>query len=379
MTDPRAASSDRQGVVIVHDYLGQFGGAERVVEEMCAVYPDAPVYTSYYAPERTFEFFKSKDVRTSFLNRAPGIGAHHKAYLPLYPLAFSRLRLPECRVVLSSSTSFAKGAAIPPGAVHVCYCNSPMRFAWDFDAYVAHDSGVSGLARMAARATMAPLRKWDLRTNEHVDLFIANSENIARRIRRLYGRDSVVVYPPVDIDKFTPAEHHEDYYLVVSRLVGYKRIDLAVEACTRTGRRLVVVGDGPVRQTLEAMAGPTVEFRGRLSEEAMQDAMSHCRALLFCGEEDFGITPVEAMAAGRPVLAYGAGGALETVVEGETGLFFDQPSADSLIGCMERFESAEFSSRTCVTRSKEFAPSVFRTRLAQAVGTALASRGASGP
>lgn len=354
-------------VVIAHDYLGQFGGAERVVEEMCAVYPDAPIYTSYYAPDRTFEFFKSRDVHTSFLNRAPAIASHHKAYLPLYPLAFSRLQLPDCRVVLSSSTSFAKGVRIPSGAVHVCYCNSPMRFAWDFDTYVAHDSGIGRLSRGAARAVMAPMRRWDLANNAAVDLFIANSRNIQERIMRLYGRESVVVYPPVDVDQFTVSSDPEDYYLVVSRLVGYKRVDLAVEACTRSGRRLVVVGDGPVRASLEAAAGNAVEFRGRVPDAEMRDIMSRCRALLFCGEEDFGITPVECMAAGRPVIAYGAGGALETVVDGETGRFFDRQDPDSLLECLKRFEEREYAPDECVNRAQLFAPSVFRAKLADMV------------
>jgi glycosyltransferase involved in cell wall biosynthesis len=358
-------------VVIVHDFLGQVGGAERVVEEMCLVYPDAPLYTSYYAPSRTYPFFRSKEVRTSFLDRAPGIYEHHRAYLPLYPVAFSTMRLPECRVVLSSSTSFAKGARIPRGALHVCYCNTPMRFAWDFERYVADDTRVGGFARAAARAAIRPLRRWDLRTNDKVDLFVANSENIRDRIRRLYGRESLVVYPPVDVERFAPVSTPDDFYLVVSRLVGYKRVDLAVEACSRTDRPLVVVGDGPERAALEAVAGPTVEFRGALPEREMCETMARCRALLFCGEEDFGITPVEAMAAGRPVLAYGAGGALETVVDGVTGLFFDRQDCGSMVECLERFEAAAFAADECVRRAQEFARPVFRRRLTEAVASVL--------
>lgn len=361
-------------VVIAHDYLGQFGGAERVVEEMCEVYPDAPIYTSYFVPDRTFPFFKTRAVHTSFLDRAPGIALHHKAYLLLYPLAFARLRLPQCRVVISSSSSFAKGVRIPRGAVHICYCHAPMRFAWDFDTYVAHDSGVGKFSRMAARAVMAPLRQWDLASNDSVDHFIANSKNIQERIWRLYGREADVVYPPVDVDEFSVSPDPEDYYLVVSRLVGYKRVDLAVEACSKSGRRLVVIGDGPVRPSLEAMAGSTIEFRGRVSDVEMRETMSRCRALLFCGEEDFGITPVECMAAGRPVIAYGAGGALETIVDGETGLFFDLQEADSLLECLERFEAAEFSVEACVNQAQHFAPSLFRQRLAEIVSGFAHSR-----
>ncbi|NTU70239.1 MAG: glycosyltransferase family 4 protein [Coriobacteriia bacterium] len=359
-------------VVLAHDYLGQFGGAERVVEEMCGIFPDAPIYTSYYSPERTFDFFRTRDVRTTFLDKAPGIGGHHKAYLALYPLAFSRLRLPSCRVVLSSSTSFAKGVPIPQGAAHVCYCNSPMRFAWDFDSYVEHDSGVGGMARAAARIAMGPLRRWDLATNDAVDIFIANSHNIADRIKRIYGRDSVVVYPPVAVDDFEPSAVHDDYYLVVSRLAGYKRVDLAVKACTQTGRRLIVVGDGPVRASLEQMAGPTVEFLGRASDEEVRTRMARCRALLFCGEEDFGITPVEAMACGRPVVAYGAGGAVETVVDGVTGVHFGAHTVESLIAAIERLEATTIEGTDCVRRAHEFAPQVFRARLLEIVAAAAA-------
>ncbi len=326
-------------VVLVHDYLGQYGGAEQVVLELCRTYPSAPLFTSFYAPEATYGDFRAVDVRVSPLDRAPGMPRWFKAYFPAYPLVFKTARLPECRVVLSSSSAFAKGVAVPEGAAHICYCHAPMRFAWDLDGYVAADDRVGALATAALKPAMSALRRWDLRTNDAVDVFVANSRNVAARIQRLYGRTAEVIYPPVRVDRFSPSgEPPDDAYLVVSRLVSYKRVDLAVQACSALGRNLLVVGDGPALPQLRALAGPTVTFLGRQDADEVARLMARCRALLFCGDEDFGITPVEAMAAGRPVVAYGAGGALETVVEHETGAFFREASAESLADALLAFE-----------------------------------------
>jgi len=361
-------------VTIVHDYLGQFGGAERVVEEMCRVYPDAPVFTSFYAPESTYDSFREMDIRTTWMQHAPRIVNRHKAYLPLYPLAFQSMRLPPCDVVLSSSSAFAKGVHPPAGAVHVCYCHAPMRFAWRFNDYVEREQSVPPLLASGLRPLMSLLRSWDVASNRTVDVLIANSEVTRGRMASYYGRDSTVLYPPVDVDRFYSSDEPGDFYLVVSRLVGYKRVDLAVEACTLSGRRLIVAGDGPARSQLEEIAGPSVEFVGRVSNERIADLMSRCRALLFCGEEDFGITPVESMASGRPVIAYGCGGALETIKDGITGVFFPEQVAASLAEAMERFEACSIDRDACTRRARTFRPEVFQDGLRGIVDSALASQ-----
>jgi glycosyltransferase involved in cell wall biosynthesis len=363
-------------LVLAHDYLGQFGGAEKVVLELCRTFPDAPLYASYYAPDRTFAEFQEQDVRTTFLNAAPGIEKWYRAYLAAYPLAFRMANLPDCDVVLSSSSAFAKGVKIPSSAVHICYCHSPMRFAWGLDAYLNNDCRRNALISTGLRPMMRALCEWDLRTNTNVDLFIANSQNVAGRIERLYGRHADVIYPPVELGRFAPnGRGPEDFYLVVSRLAGYKRVDLAVEACTKLRRRLIVAGDGPQRAYLESIAGPTVEFLGTVGWAAVPDLMSRCRALLFCGDEDFGMVPVEAMASGRPVIAYGRGGALETVVDGETGLFFDMPFSESLMAAIVRFEALDdFPSDACAKRAATFSDDRFRRQITEVVQQASLAR-----
>ena len=367
-------------LILAHDYLGQYGGAEKVVLQLCRTFPGAPLFASYYSPERTFAEFREFEVHTSFLNGAPGIDRWYRAYLAAYPLAFRTARLPDCDVVLSSSSAFAKGIRTPPSSIHVCYCHSPMRFAWGLDAYLENDHRRSAITGVALRPAMDLLRSWDIRSNANVDLFVANSANVARRILRLYGRQARVIFPPVEIGRFAPTyQDPEDFYLVVSRLAGYKRVDLAVQACTRLGRRLIVAGDGPERFRLESIAGPTVEFLGTVGWATVPELMSRCKALLFCGDEDFGMTPVEAMASGRPVIAYGAGGALETVVDGRTGLFFDTPDPNSLAVAIERFESlGEWSPGVCRTHAEQFGEERFCSEMRGVVDGAVRSRGKEG-
>ncbi len=354
-------------IALVHDWLNQHGGAEKVLEAMVGLYPDAPVYTSMYAPDRMPEAYRAWDIRTTWMDRLPGIHAHHQPYLPLYPLAFDRLDLSDYDVVLSNKSGFCHGVRTD-GALHICYCLTPTRYLWQFDAYIERERLSPALAAVL-RPLVGVLKRWDYAAAQRVDHFIAISSEIQRRIARYYRRDSVILYPPVETSRYAPADRHDDYYLVVSRLIPYKRVDLAVRACTRLGLPLLVAGSGRDRERLEEMAGPTVQFLGRVPDEDLPDLLARCRAFLFPGLEDFGIAPVEAQAAGRPVIAYRGGGALDTVIEGETGLFFDEQSVESLCDALERFEGMTFSPAACRASAERFDAAVFDRELAAFVRT----------
>ncbi|RME75643.1 MAG: glycosyltransferase family 4 protein, partial [Chloroflexi bacterium] len=327
-------------IALAHDWLNQMGGAENVLEQMVNMYPSAPVFTTIYAPELMPQSYRGWDIRTSWLNRAPGIHRHHQPYLPLYPAAVRSLDFRGFDVILSNKSGFIHGLRRSAEQVHICYCLAPTRYVWDYAGYAAREGFGRGLG-LAIRPLIALLRRWDYRAaqppqpgdDRGVDHFIAISREIQARIQKFYGRSSVIIYPPVDTARFRPPAgqtEQGDYYLVVSRLIPYKRIDLAVQACTRLQRRLIVVGDGRDRAALEAVAGPTVQFLGRRPTAEVVRLMQNCRAFLFPGFEDFGIAPVEAQAAGRPVIAFARGGALDTVLEGTTGLFFREQTVDAL-------------------------------------------------
>jgi len=299
-------------LAIVHDYLNQFGGAEQVVSAMRKVYPSAPIYTSLYRPDRLPAEFRDWPVTTSFLQRLP-LQRWFRLYLPLYPLAFRSFDLTAYDVVLSSSSAFGKGARKRPDACHICYVHSPMRFAWQPKTYFAH-TRVPRALQLALSPLFWRLRRWDVAATRGIDRIIANSWNVAQRIQTCYDREpDAILHPPCDCDRFAIAQP-EDYFLVISRLRAYKRVDRAVTACSEAGVRLEVIGEGDDRPRLEQLAGPTVRFLGPVSQETLSAKLSGCRALIFPGEEDFGIVPVEAMASGRPVIAFGRGGALESVL-----------------------------------------------------------------
>ncbi|MDI3257918.1 MAG: glycosyltransferase [Kyrpidia sp.] len=353
-------------VAIVHDYLVQMGGAERVVAALHRLYPEAPIFTTVLDRTRLLSELSDAQIYTSWAQRLPGIRRHFRAYLPVYPPATRTLDLRGYDVILSSSSAFAKGIRVPEGAVHICYCHTPMRFAWEYDAYVSRER-LPGFARRALRPYIRYLQEWDVRTARSVDLFIANSTAVQERIRVRYGREAEVIFPPVETARFTPVERVENYYLVVSRLVSYKRIDLAVEAFNRLGLPLWIVGDGPDRERLRGLARPHVRFLGRVSDDEVADLMARCRGLVFPGEEDFGITPLEANAAGRPVIAYRGGGALDTVREGLNGLFFDQPDAEALAAAVRRAEDMSWDASAIRGHAKGFDRAVFEARIRQFV------------
>lgn len=363
--------SPRVKVHLAHNWFMSRRGGERTCEEIGRLFPDAGVSTLFLKRDTLPEDFGRRLFQVSPLGRLSPSLCDHRKLLPFYPWAARRLSAPEgTRLLISSDASVVKGMRKPPGCVHVCYCHSPPRYLWDMsEEYLARTGGIGAVGRLVFRRTIPRLRAFDRAAAENVNHFIANSRFVAERIRRIYGREAAVIYPPVELGRFSPSERPSgDFYLLVSELVAYKRVDLAAAACARSGRRLVVVGDGGEGLRLRRdFAGTTVEFRGRLPDAEVARLMSGCRAFLNPQLEDFGITAVEAQAAGRPVVAYRAGGALETVVEGETGVFFDEQTPDALGAALDKLEARmePFSAMACRRQAERFAPEVFRVELAK--------------
>jgi glycosyltransferase involved in cell wall biosynthesis len=353
-------------VAIVHDYLNQMGGAERVVMAFHDIFPEAPIYTSIYDPERVDPAFRTMDIRTSFMQKLPLVTKHHQPYLPLYPFAMEALDLRGYDLVLSSSSAFGKGVITKPGTLHICYCHTPMRWCWNYEEYVEREQ-LGKVARRILPFLITGLRVWDQTSAMRVDDFIANSPVIAERIKKYYRREAVVIPPPVEASRFpaTPATEIADYFLALGRFIPYKRFDLAIEACNRLQLPLVVIGKGRDEERLKRIAGPTIRFLGRLSDEEVIHYYRHCRAFLFPGDEDFGITPLEAQAAGRPVIAYGAGGALASVVDGVTGLFFREQTVESLVEVLATFNERNFDSDAIRNHALEFDTPRFQRRIMQ--------------
>ncbi len=306
-----------------------------------AQYTASPVYTALYAPEMMPATYREWDIRTLWSDKLPGIHRHHQAYLPIYPLAWGGLDLSAYDVILSNKSGFCHGVQHDERTLHVCYCLAPTRYVWQLDAYIARE-GLGGVVEAGLRPLIAGLRRWDYAAAQRVDRFIAISTEIQQRIQTYYDRDSEIIFPPVDTTRFQPSSTVEDYYLVVSRLIPYKRIDLAVQAATRLGVPLKVGGKGRDLERLQALAGPTVEFLGYVADDDLPDLMARCKAFLFPGLEDFGITPVQAEAAGRPVIAYGGGGALDTVIPGVTGELFGEMTVESLMAVMRDFDDQRY-------------------------------------
>jgi glycosyltransferase involved in cell wall biosynthesis len=331
-------------VALVHDWLTGMRGGEKVLEVLCELFPDADLYTLLHVRGSVSPLIEQRRIVTSAIQAVPRSGRHYRTLLPFFPWAISQFTFDGYDLVVSSSSCVAKGATPPPGVPHICYCHSPMRYAWDqFDAYFGPERVGRAASRWVYRPILTRLARWDADTASRVTRFIANSAHVAGRIRRYYNRRASVVYPPVDTAFFQPdASPSEDHVLVVSALVPYKRIDLAIEGCRQAGVRLRIVGDGPERARLQRLAGAGVEFLGPRSGDALRDEYRRARAVLLPGEEDFGIVPVEAQACGTPVVAFARGGALETVRDQETGVLFDSPTADSLAQALARLASQPF-------------------------------------
>lgn len=339
------AFSTAARVVLVHDWLTGMRGGEKCLESLCSRWPDAPLFTLLRKPGRLTPIIENRQIHTSFLQRFPEVSRYYRYLLPLMPFA-ANWRLPACDLVVSLSHCAAKAALPPPGVPHVSYCFTPMRYAWHLRE--AYFGGRLGRVKSAlVERLLRWIRAWDLRTAARVTHFVAISKTIQNRIADCYGRSSVVIYPPVDTEFYTPShEPREDHYLVVSAFAPYKRIDLAIDACRRLGRKLVIIGTGQDAERLKRLAAPNTVFLGWQSDESIRQHLRCCRALLFPGEEDFGIVPVEANACGTPVIALGKGGATETILPlgrsaTPTGVWMEEQSTESLIDAMERFEREE--------------------------------------
>ncbi len=352
----------RLKLAIVHDWLTGMRGGEKCLEAACRRWPDADLYTLLHSPGKLSPAIERTRIRTSFLRRFPGVGRYYRYLLPLMPAAIESFRLPRYDLVVSFSHCVAKSIRVPQGVPHVCYCFTPMRYAWHMQESYLRPSPPMAISGLGVRTLLALLRRWDRRTAERVTHFIAISRTVQERIRECYGRESMVIYPPVDTDFYFPAKvRRDEYYLVVSAFAPYKRIDLAIEACNRLGRHLLIIGTGQDERRLRAMAGPTIRFAGWQPDEVIRDHLRRCRALLFPGEEDFGIVPVEANACGTPVIAYGAGGATETIVPlgagaEPTGLWFKEQTVDGLIAAIQQFESmaGQISPTACQRQAQRF-------------------------
>lgn len=349
-------------VALVHDALNQYGGAEKVLEEFHAIFPDAPVFCPVYLPEVMPRQFDRWDIRPSWLARVPGANRYHRAVFPLYPYAMHSMDLSDYDLVLSSSFNFAHNVVAQAEACHVCYCHSPSRFLWDFHGY-ARREGFSWAKRAAIVPFLPHLRAQDLASAQLVDRWIATSRVVRLRIQKAYRRRSAIIPPPVDIDAFRPARAHGRYLLVLMRLVAWKRADIVIEACNALRLPLVVAGDGRDLSRLEKMAGPTVSFVGRVDGPAKAKLFAECAAFVLPAAEDFGITPLEAMASGRPVIALGEGGALDTVVPGVTGTFFPEQTAASLAETLARFDPDAYNPEAIRRHAEGFGSGRFRRRI----------------
>lgn len=365
-------------IALVHDWLNQIGGAENVLEELVTLFPGAPIYTSMYAPARMPALYGDWPIHTSFMQHLPGVATHHQLYLPLYPAAFARMDLSDYDLVLSNKSGFCHGVQTKGGtrkALHVCYCLTPTRFLWLYNQYREREQIGGGLSAIL-RPVLSLLRHWDWQAAQQVDHFVAISTTVQQRIQNLYGRASVVIHPPVDTGYFTPTPNRavantvqpaaafDDYYLIVSRLIPYKRIDLAIQAFNRLPQeKLLIIGEGRDRAALEAQAGPNITFLGRQPRAEIRTMLRRCKAFLFPGLEDFGIAPVEAMSAGRPVIAYGGGGALDTVIPGVTGELFADLRWESLHAVLAQFQPTHYDPAAAHTRAECFGVAHFRQRL----------------
>ncbi len=353
-------------VAIIHYWLVNMRGGEKVVESLCRLYPQADIYCLVADKSQLSPALLKHNIYTSFLQKMPGSIKHYNKYIALMPFALEQFDLTKYDLVISSESGPAKGVLTRADTAHLCYCHSPMRYLWDF--YHDYLKEANPLIRFFMRPVFHYLRMWDRLSAGRVDLIMTNSKTVARRVKRWWEREAQVVYPYVPEFEKTPRNCSDDSaYLCLGQLVGYKRVDLAVRACTMTNRKLIVAGIGTELEKLQKIAGPTISFAGWVSDKEASRLYATSKALLFPGEEDFGFTPVEAQYAGCPVVAYAKGGALETVIDGKTGLFFEEQTAESLIECLDRFEKLEFDQDIMEQHVKQFSEKLFHENISKQV------------
>jgi glycosyltransferase involved in cell wall biosynthesis len=368
-----AEVKDIMKTAIVHDWLNQIGGAEDVLETLVDLYPGVPIYTSIYWRDGMPDYLRQWDIRTSFINRLPFAQKRQQLYFPLYPLAFEQFDFREYDLVISNKSGFCHGIITYPETLHICYCLTPTRYVWRYHQY-AEQENLGPLIRTVMPPFLTNLRQWDRLGADRVDHFIAISQTIRQRIAKIYRRESTIIYPPVDTSRFMPVKVKEDYYLIVGRLVPYRRIDVLIEAFNKMGKPLVIAGNGRDRERLESLAGPAVEFLGYVPDEDLPNLMARCQAFMWPGEEDFGISPIQAMAAGRPVIAYAAGGALETVIPGKTGALFYEQTAQAIIKAVEEFDVNALDPQAISAFAAQFDTSEFKRKMQQFVEEKLEQR-----
>ncbi|MDP3697077.1 MAG: glycosyltransferase [Candidatus Taylorbacteria bacterium] len=350
-------------IALVHEYLNQFGGAERVLQVLGAMFPDAPIYTLFYDAETTGGVFEGREIRTSFLQKAPFIKNYHHFFPLFMPLAIEQFDFSEFDVVLSISSSFAKGVITKPGTKHICYCLTPPRFLWDDSQKFVEEFRYPSFIRKALPPFITYLRLWDREASLRVDEFLAISNFVGDRVKKYYSKNAGVIYPPVNANKFRISNNIDDYFFMAGRLVSYKRFDIAIKVFNELGWPLKIAGIGPEMKRLKKLANGNIEFLGLISDNELADMYAHAQAFVFPQEEDFGITPLEAMASGRPVIAYRGGGALETINEGRTGVFFDEQTEKSLLTAVKGFDHKQFNPKACRSQAEKFDIHVFREKI----------------
>ncbi len=350
-------------VALIHDYLIQYGGAERVLESLCEIFPHAPIFTVAYDDKLTNQKFKNKKIYTSFLQNIPFINSHHRAYPLLMPMAIEKFDFSDYDLVISDSHSYAKGIITDPKTLHITYCHTPMRYAWDDCHRHIREFEYSKIIKKFLPFGISYLRIWDSISSDRPDHYIANSNFVSKRIKKYYKKNSTVIHPPVNIENFYISDSLEDYFLIVGRALPYKRFDIAIKAFNKLGVPLKIIGKGPEIEKLKKISNSNIEFLGYIEDKETANYYSKCQAFIFPSEEDFGITPLEAMASGRPVIAYKSGGALETVIDNKTGIFFEKQNTESIMEAIEKFKKTKFNSEKIREHTQKFAKENFKKNM----------------
>ncbi len=356
-------------VALIHDHLAQAGGAEKVLQVLCELYPDAPIYTLLYEPKNVDRHFKNRHIESSVIQRLPGGIKHYQWYMPFMPMAVEFFDLSGFDLVISDASAFAKGVITGTKTLHICYCHTPTRYLWDYSHQYINELPYNKYFKKIISLLLNYIRVWDRQAADRVDYYIANSRTVKQRISKYYRRSSEVIYPPVDTERFVPNGKPGEYYLIGGRLASYKRVDIVIEAFLQLGLPLKIFGDGVDLERLKSIAGTAtnIEFLGRVDEQRQAELYAGCIAFINPQEEDFGITAVEAMAAGRPVIAYRRGGATETIIENETGVFFDEQTADALARAVQNVAARSFDAMRIRARAEVFSKQRFTTQLQAAI------------